>query len=231
MIGRPVREPRTARPGLGVVSPMPAVCASISEVVAFALRYPKHRGGPDEHRAEHRRRPRIRPLEPPYDPTSAETLRRMMPAGRRAAEALSHRRAQPRVLERFRTIGAYMLNFGRVEPADREVAAPPHLRPVRVRVRMGRPRGRVRAPPRHCRRSSSRPPCMGGADDRCGRTRQSPAGAARRRAARHRDRVRRTVDELGVELGPGAAGRADRVAGFYHLVSFTANAAGVELEA
>ena len=65
--------------------------------------------------------PRISPLDPPYEPAVAETLRRMMPPGVEPLNlfrTVAHNHA---VLERFRTVGAYILNFGRVEPLDREV--------------------------------------------------------------------------------------------------------------
>src|SRR5688572_33257862 len=64
---------------------------------------------------------RISPLEPPYAPEVAETLRRMMPPDvdpLRLFRTVAH---NPAVLERFRTIGAYILNFGTVDPLDREV--------------------------------------------------------------------------------------------------------------
>ena len=100
--------------------------------------------------------PRISPLEPPYEPEVAETLRRMMPPGvepLKLFRTVAHNHA---VLERFRTTGAYILNFGTVEPARPRGAAPPHLRPLRMRVRVGRARGRLRPPARAVGRAAAR---------------------------------------------------------------------------
>src|SRR5688572_10928606 len=65
--------------------------------------------------------PRIEPLEPPYPDPVKETLRRMMPPGAEPLKLFRTVARNEHVLERFRTIGAYLLNFGTLEPADREI--------------------------------------------------------------------------------------------------------------
>ena len=65
--------------------------------------------------------PRIPPLAPPYEDDVAESLRRIMPPGVEPLALFRTVAHNPAVLERFRTTGAFLLNFGRVEPIDREV--------------------------------------------------------------------------------------------------------------
>ncbi|WP_109506484.1 carboxymuconolactone decarboxylase family protein [Nocardioides speluncae] len=66
--------------------------------------------------------PRIRPLEPPYDEELATTLRRLM--GGVDAEPLALFRTiahHPQLLERFRSMGTLLLNYGDVAPREREL--------------------------------------------------------------------------------------------------------------
>ena len=135
----------------------------------------------------------------------------------------------PAILERFRSTGAYLLNFGRVEPRDREVVIHRTCALCGCEyewgvhaVAFGRPLGFTD--------EQLVATVHGDADDPAWSERNAPGGA-RRRAARNGHRLRRAVGALAAELG------ADEqlielvaVAGFYHLVSFLANAAGVELE-
>src|SRR3954447_26175077 len=65
--------------------------------------------------------PRIAPLKPPYEPEVARTLERLMPPGVEPLKLFRTVAVNHAVLERFRSTGAYLLNFGQVEPADREV--------------------------------------------------------------------------------------------------------------
>jgi len=65
--------------------------------------------------------PRIEPLNPPYEPEVAESLRRMMPPGAEPLRLFRTVARNPAILERFRSTGAYILNFGRVDPVDREI--------------------------------------------------------------------------------------------------------------
>ena len=65
---------------------------------------------------------RLAPLEPPYDPAIARTLERMM--GGMGAEPLKLFRTvahNPHLLDKLRSTGSYLLNFGTLEPADREL--------------------------------------------------------------------------------------------------------------
>ena len=65
--------------------------------------------------------PRIAPLDPPFEPGVAETLERMM--GGSGAEPLKLFRTvahNPHVLDKFRSTGSYLLNFGTLDPAERE---------------------------------------------------------------------------------------------------------------
>jgi alkylhydroperoxidase family enzyme len=64
----------------------------------------------------------LTPLEPPYDPSVARTLERMM--GRSGLEPLKLFRTvahNPEVLDKFRSTGSYLLNFGTLDPLEREI--------------------------------------------------------------------------------------------------------------
>ncbi len=66
--------------------------------------------------------PRIAPLAPPYEPDVAETLERMM--GGSGTEPLKLFRIvahNPHILDKFRSTGSYLLNFGTVAPTEREI--------------------------------------------------------------------------------------------------------------
>jgi 4-carboxymuconolactone decarboxylase len=65
--------------------------------------------------------PRIQPLEPPYPDDIAETLRRMMPPGVDPLNLFRTAAHNEHILERFRTTGAYLLNFGKLDPVEREI--------------------------------------------------------------------------------------------------------------
>jgi 4-carboxymuconolactone decarboxylase len=64
---------------------------------------------------------RLDPLEEPYDRELARTLQRMMPPGMEPLKlfrTVAHNRA---ILNKLRSTGAYLLNFGTLDPADREL--------------------------------------------------------------------------------------------------------------
>ncbi len=66
--------------------------------------------------------PRVAPIEPPYDPEIAQLLERMM--GGPAVPPLILFRAvahNPKVLDKFRSVGTYLLNFGTLDPLEREI--------------------------------------------------------------------------------------------------------------
>jgi 4-carboxymuconolactone decarboxylase len=65
--------------------------------------------------------PRIAPREPPYPDGLTETLRRMMPPGVEPLKLFRTVAWNEHVLERFRSIGAYLLNFGKLAPIEREI--------------------------------------------------------------------------------------------------------------
>jgi alkylhydroperoxidase family enzyme len=173
--------------------------------------------------------PRIAPLAPPYVVPVAETLRRMMPPGVETLKLFRTVAHNPAVLERFRTIGAYLLNFGTVDPLEREVLL--HRTCARCgceyewgvhAVAYGRPLG--------LSEEQLRATVFEGPD--------SPQWSDRQRLlVRLADELHETAtvsEQLWMEL---AACWDDAqlieliaTAGFYHLVSFTANATGVTPE-
>jgi 4-carboxymuconolactone decarboxylase len=173
--------------------------------------------------------PRVQPIEEPYEPEVAETLRRMMPPGVEPLKLFRTVAHNPAILERFRTTGAYILNFGQVEPLEREIVI--HRTTARNGceyewgvhvVAFGRPLGLTEA--------QLRATVHGAADDPAWSERQSL--------------LVRLVDELhdagtvSDSLWPKLAAQwqaselVELIAtvGFYHLISFAANALGVELE-
>ena len=64
---------------------------------------------------------RLAPLDPPYDPDIARTLERMMPPGVPPLNLFRTVAHNPAILERFRSTGTYLLNFGTVSALDREI--------------------------------------------------------------------------------------------------------------
>jgi 4-carboxymuconolactone decarboxylase len=173
--------------------------------------------------------PRMRPVEEPYEPEVAETLRRMMPPGvepLKLFRTVAHNHA---ILERFRTTGAYILNFGRLEPLEREIVI--HRTTARNgceyewgvhAVAYGRPLGLTE--------EQLRATVHGPADD--------PVWSERHSL------LVQLVDELhdtgtvsdtlwpklSAKWRPAEVVELIATVGFYHLVSFAANALGVELE-
>jgi alkylhydroperoxidase family enzyme len=65
--------------------------------------------------------PRLAPLDPPYDPDVARTLTRMMPPGQQPLKLFRTVAHNPHMLDKLRSTGAYLLNFGTLDPADREL--------------------------------------------------------------------------------------------------------------
>jgi 4-carboxymuconolactone decarboxylase len=64
---------------------------------------------------------RVKPLSPPYDPELAVTLTRMMPPGQEPLKLFRTVAHNHLILDKLRSTGAYLLNFGTVEPLDREL--------------------------------------------------------------------------------------------------------------
>ena len=71
---------------------------------------------------EMRARTRIPPLEPPYQQEIQRTLERMM-GGSEVEPLLLFRTVahNPNVLDKLRSTGSYLLNFGTVDPQEREI--------------------------------------------------------------------------------------------------------------
>ncbi len=64
---------------------------------------------------------RLSPLSEPYDPELARTLERMMPPGVPPLNLFRTVAHNPAILERFRSTGTYLLNFGTLSALDREI--------------------------------------------------------------------------------------------------------------
>jgi 4-carboxymuconolactone decarboxylase len=64
---------------------------------------------------------RLAPLEPPYDPDLERTLARMMPPGVEPLKLFRTVAHNPALLDKLRSTGAYLLNFGTLAPAEREI--------------------------------------------------------------------------------------------------------------
>jgi 4-carboxymuconolactone decarboxylase len=64
---------------------------------------------------------RLDPLEPPYEPELARTLKRMMPPDMEPLKLFRTVAHNPQILDKLRSTGAYLLNFGTLAPADREL--------------------------------------------------------------------------------------------------------------
>jgi 4-carboxymuconolactone decarboxylase len=173
--------------------------------------------------------PRVPPLEEPYEPEIAETLRRMMPPGVEPLKLFRTVAHNPAILERFRTTGAYILNFGQVDPLDREVVI--HRTTARNgceyewgvhAAAFGRPLGLTD--------EQLRATVRGTADDAAWSERHSLL-------VRLVDELHDTGtvsgelwSELAAEWQPSELVELVATVGFYHFVSFMANALGVELE-
>ena len=64
---------------------------------------------------------RLAPLDPPYDPEVARTLTRMMPPGQEPLKLFRTVAHNRHMLDKLRSTGSYLLNFGTLDPADREL--------------------------------------------------------------------------------------------------------------
>jgi alkylhydroperoxidase family enzyme len=172
---------------------------------------------------------RLAPLAEPYSPEVAETLRRMMPPGVAPLKLFRTAAHNPAILERFRSTGAYILNFGQVDPADREIVI--HRTTARCgceyewgvhAVAYGRTVGLTEA--------QLRATVHGAADDPA----WSPRQAQLIRLVDELHDGARVSDELWAELErewePAQLVELVATVGFYHFVSFTANAFQVERE-
>jgi 4-carboxymuconolactone decarboxylase len=173
---------------------------------------------------------RLEPLEPPYDAEVQRTLERMM--GDLEIEPLKLFRVaahNPRFLDKFRNTGTYLLNFGTVDPLEREIVI--HRTCARCGseyewgvhvVVFGRSLG--------LSDEQLRSTVHGTADDAVWSARQ----ALLVRLVDELHETSRVSDELWEQLKSrwSAEQLVELVAlvGQYHTVSFLTNALGVELE-
>ena len=172
---------------------------------------------------------RLEPLAQPYPPEVAETLRRMMPPGVEPLKLFRTVAHNPAILERFRTTGAYILNFGQIEPADREIVI------HRTTARCGCEyewgvHAAFYGPNVGLTEEQLRATVHGAAVDPV----WSPRQALLVRLVDELHDTARVSDELWAELArewkPAQLVELVATVGFYHFVSFTANAFAVEHE-
>jgi 4-carboxymuconolactone decarboxylase len=222
MIGLPVREPRTGRPGIGEV------------VLRFGFRSSSLHASISE---AHTRRPamtdvqapRIQPLEPPYPEQVGETLRRMMPPDTEPLKLFRTVARNEHVLERFRTTGAYLLNFGKLDPADREIVLHRTCARCGCEYEWG-VHAAIFARAVGLSEEQLAATVAGDAVDPAWSERQSLLVRLADELHDDADVSDRLWSELAAHWDEEELIELIAVAGFYHFVSFTANAARVELE-
>jgi 4-carboxymuconolactone decarboxylase len=221
MIGLPVREPRTGRPGFGEIGLRFGFRSS-----SIPLLFPKQA---KEAAVTNVQTPRIQPLQPPYPEPVGETLRRMMPPDTEPLKLFRTVARNEHVLERFRTIGAYLLNFGKLDAADREIVLHRTCARCGCEYEWG-VHAAVFARGVGLSEEQLAATVSGNADD--------PAWSARQSLlVRLADELHDDAD-VSDQLWAGLTAHWTEeelieliaVAGFYHLVSFAANAARVERE-
>jgi 4-carboxymuconolactone decarboxylase len=174
--------------------------------------------------------PRIQPLEPPYPDATAETLRRMMPPGAEPLNLFRTIAQNEHVLERFRTTGAYLLNFGKLDPLEREIVIHRTCARCGCEYEWG-VHAAVFAQSVGLSAAQLAATVSGDASDAVWSPRQSLL-------VRLADELHDSAtisDALWAELArnwePAELIELIALAGFYHLVSFAANAARVQPEA
>jgi 4-carboxymuconolactone decarboxylase len=172
---------------------------------------------------------RIAPLDPPYDPPIEKTLARMMPAGVEPLKLFRTIARNHAVLDRFRSTGAYLLNFGTVDALDRVVLIHRTCARCRCEYEWG-VHVTAFARPLGLSEEQIKATVEGDAEHPAWNERQALlvrlADELHDRAAITSSLWKRLValwdEEQLIEL--------IAICGFYHLVSFLANGAGVELE-
>lgn len=174
-------------------------------------------------------RPRIEPLDPPYPEPVGETLRRMMPPDVEPLKLFRTVAWNEHVLARFRQTGAYLLNFGKLEPIEREIVLHRTCARCGCEYEWG-VHAAVFARQVGLSDAQLEATASGDEDDPVWSPRQSLL-------VRLADELHDTAsvsdalwEELSQNWDPPALIELVAVAGFYHLVSFTANAARVERE-
>jgi 4-carboxymuconolactone decarboxylase len=173
--------------------------------------------------------PRIEPLEPPYPEGVGETLRRMMPPDVEPLKLFRTVACHEQMLERFRKTGTYLLNFGRLEPIDREIVLHRTCARCGCEYEWG-VHAAVFAGAVGLSEAQLEATVTGDASDPAWSPRQSLL-------VRLADELHDTAtvsDSLWEELARNWDSpeliELISIAGFYHLISFTANAARIEHE-
>jgi 4-carboxymuconolactone decarboxylase len=173
--------------------------------------------------------PRLGPLEPPYEPELARTLARMMPPGVEPLKLFRTVAHNPHLLDKLRSTGSYLLNFGTLEPADRELVIQRTCARCGCEYEWG-VHAAVFAAQVGLSAAQLAATVAGGAGDPVFSRRQSLLIAL---ADQLHDTS--TVDdelwhELAQHYSDAQLVELVALAGQYHAVSFFANALGVELE-
>jgi 4-carboxymuconolactone decarboxylase len=173
--------------------------------------------------------PRIEPLQPPYPDGVGETLRRMMPAGVEPLKLFRTVAWNEHVLERFRTTGAYLLNFGKLAADEREIMIHRTCARCGCEYEWG-VHAAVFARQVGLSEAQIAATVSGDGNDPA----WSPRQALLVRLADELHDHAAVSDDLWAELArnwdPPELIELIALAGFYHLVSFAANAARVEPE-
>jgi 4-carboxymuconolactone decarboxylase len=172
---------------------------------------------------------RLEPLQPPYPAEVARTLERMMPPGVEPLGLFRTVAHNKHVLDKFRTTGAYILNFGLLDPHDREIVIHRTCARCGCEYEWG-VHAAVFASGVGLSDEQLAATVTGGADD--------PAWSEDEALlVRFADALHDTAtvseelwNELAARFDDAAIIELIATAGFYHLVSFMANAAGVKLE-
>ena len=175
---------------------------------------------------------RLEPLDPPYDPDVARTLTRMMPPGQEPLKLFRTVAHNRHILDKLRSTGAYLLNFGTLDPADRELVIQRTCARCGCEYEWGVHADGVRRPGRPHRRQAR------GDRDRGARGRGCDLERARGFAGQRSPTSFTTRARFPTRLGTALAEHYDEaqlvelvaLAGQYHAVSFLANALGVERE-
>jgi 4-carboxymuconolactone decarboxylase len=173
--------------------------------------------------------PRIAPREPPYPDDVAETLRRMMPAGIEPLKLFRTVAWNEHVLERFRTTGAYLLNFGKLAPDEREVMIHRTCARCGCEYEWG-VHAAVFARQVGLSEAQLAATVTGTGDDPAWSARQSLLVRLADELHDHASVSDELWGELAQNWEPPELIELIALAGFYHLVSFAANAARVGLE-
>jgi alkylhydroperoxidase family enzyme len=110
MIGRPVAEPRTGRPGFGIRLDIGGMCYYFHSAIVF-IAYPKGRAMSAT--------PRLAPLEPPFDDTAAVALAGTMPGDATPIALFRTLARNPRIMTKLK--GGSMLGRGLLPLREREI--------------------------------------------------------------------------------------------------------------